>query len=158
MYDETPNDVIAANEKRRRMVDLTSSLGIAIKEEDGMVRDVILGLPAASAGIGPGMKIVAVNGRRFTRALLETAITEAKSGGRIELLVENADFFRTHTVEYRGGLRYPHLVRVEGKADRLAEVLAPKAEVRAPALSPGGAAGDHAAGVRIDLWRACLHR
>jgi predicted metalloprotease with PDZ domain len=128
VYDETPNDVIAANEKRRKMVDLTSSLGMAIKEEDGMVRDVILGLPAAAAGIGPGMKIVAVNGRRFTPELLKTAITEAKSGGKIELLVENADFFRTHTVEYRGGLRYPHLVRVEGKPDRLAEVLAPKAK------------------------------
>ena len=127
VYNETPNTVIEANEERRKITDLTSSLGIAIKNEDGMVRDVILELPAANAGIGPGMKIVAVNGRRFTDDLLRTAVTEAKSSGKIDLLVENGEFFRTHTVEYHGGLRYPHLVRVEGKEDRLAAVLAAKA-------------------------------
>ena len=123
VYNETPNEVVKGNEERRKTTDLTSSLGMAIKNEDGMVRDVILDLPAANAGIGPGMKLVAVNGRRFTPELLKTAVTEAKSGGKIELLVENGEFFRTHTVEYRGGLRYPHLVRVEGKEDRLAAVL-----------------------------------
>jgi predicted metalloprotease with PDZ domain len=124
VYTDAPNAVIAANEERRKTVDLTSSLGLTIEEEEGAVRDVILGLPAATAGIGPGMKIVAVNGRRFTKELLKTAIREA---GPLELLVENGDFFRTHAVEYRGGLRYPHLVRVEGKDDVLAAVLAPKA-------------------------------
>ena len=133
VYNDTPNAVIAANEKRRKTVDLTSSLGITIRSESGAVRDVILGLPAASAGIGPGMKIVAVNGRRFTPELLRTAITEAKGGSApIELLVENGDFFRTHTIPYHGGLRYPHLVRVEGKEDRLAMVLAPRAAGSAP--------------------------
>lgn len=128
VYDETPNTVIAANEKRRKAVDLTSSLGVTLKSEDGMVSDVILGLPAANAGIGPGMKVVAVNGRRFTPELLKTAIAEAKSGSApIELLVENADFFRTHRVDYHGGLRYPHLVRAEGQEDRLAAVLKARA-------------------------------
>ena len=125
VYNDTPNEVIAANEKRRETVDLTSSLGIVVKEEDGMVRDAVLGLPAANAGIGPGMKIVAVNGRRFTPDVLRTAIREK---GALELLVENGDFYRTHSVEYRGGLRYPHLVRVEGKEDRLAAVLRARAK------------------------------
>jgi predicted metalloprotease with PDZ domain len=102
---------------------------MSIKEEDGMVRDVILGLPAANAGVGPGMTIVAVNGRRFTPELLRTAITEAKNGSTpIELLVENGGFFRTHSVDYHGGLRSPHLVRVEGKEDRLAAVLKARAK------------------------------
>jgi predicted metalloprotease with PDZ domain len=129
VYNETPNELIAAIEERRKMVDLTSSLGMSIKEEDGMVRDVILGLPAANAGVGPGMTIVAVNGRRFTPELLRTAITEAKTGSTpIELLVENGGFFRTHSVDYHGGLRSPHLVRVEGKEDRLAAVLKARAK------------------------------
>jgi predicted metalloprotease with PDZ domain len=125
-YDETENVSIKANEERRKVQDLTSSLGITL-QEDGTIRDAILGLPAGNAGVGPGMKVVAVNGRRYTREVLEAAIREAKSAtAPIELLVESDDFFRTHAVDYHGGLRYPHLVRVEGKTDRLATVLAPR--------------------------------
>jgi predicted metalloprotease with PDZ domain len=128
VYNDTENEVINANEERRKLVDLTSSLGMTIKEEDGMVTDVILGLPAGNAGIGPGMKIVAVNGRRWKEDLLTTAVKEAKGGSApLELLVENGDFFRTHAVDYHGGLRYPHLVRTEGKEDRLAAVLTARA-------------------------------
>ncbi|HUR82272.1 MAG TPA: M61 family peptidase, partial [Thermoanaerobaculia bacterium] len=125
VYNDTPNEVVTTNEKRREIIDLVSSLGIIIKEEEGVVQDVNLGLPAANAGIGPGMKIVAVNGRRFTPDLLRTAIREK---GPLELLVENGEFYRTHSVSYREGLRYPHLVRVEGKEDQIAKVIAPRAK------------------------------
>lgn len=123
VYNDTANVSIKATEERRKLQDLTSSLGITLKE-DGSIRDAILGLPAANAGIGPGMKVIAVNGRRWTREVLEAALREARTSTTgIELLVQNDDFFRTHAVEYHGGLRYPHLVRVEGKDDRLATVL-----------------------------------
>lgn len=126
-YDENENEFTAANAKRRKLQDLTWSLGMTIKE-DGTIRDVILNLPAANAGIGPGMKLVAVNGRKYTKELLTSAIRETKrSKNPIELLVQNGDFFRAHTVDYHGGIRYPHLVRAEGKEDRLATVLASKA-------------------------------
>jgi hypothetical protein len=70
------------------------------------------------------MKVVAVNGRKWTRELLATAIKEAKtSTAPIELLVESDDFYRTLAVDYHGGMRYPHLVRNEQKEDRLAAVL-----------------------------------
>ena len=127
-YDDTVNAAIKVNEQRRKIQDLTWSLGIVLRE-DGTVRDAILGLPAANAGIGPGMKIVAVNGRKWTREVLAAAIREAKtSTAPIELLVENNDFYRTHAVGHHGGLRYPHLVRTEEKEDRLAAVLRSKAK------------------------------
>jgi len=127
-YDETPNTVIKIYEQRHKTQDLTYSLGIVLAE-DGTVRDAILGLPAANAGIGPGMKIVAVNGRKWTREVLATAVKEAKSSAApIELLVQSNDFFRTHAVDYHGGQRYPHLVRNEQKEDRLAAVLRAKAK------------------------------
>lgn len=122
-FDDTPNASIKANEERRKVQDLTFSLGFVLKE-DGTTRDVILGLPAADAGLGPGMKIVAVNGRRWTREVLEAAIRAREN---IEFLVENGDFFRTYTIDYRGGMRYPHLVRDESKPDVLASVLASRA-------------------------------
>ena len=105
------------NEDRRKFIDLTYSLGMTLKNgenpaDKGTVRDVWIGGPAANAGIGPGMKIIAVNGRRWTRGVLEQALREK---GPLELLVQNNDDFRTYTVDYRGGLRYPHLVRDEAR-------------------------------------------
>jgi hypothetical protein len=70
------------------------------------------------------MKVVAVNGRRYTPEVLDAAIAEAHGSGRpIDLLVENADDFRTLSVAYPDGPRYPHLTRVEGRPDTLTMVL-----------------------------------
>ena len=86
--------------------------------------DTIENLPAAKAGIGPGMKIVAVNGRRFTDDVFHDALkaTETSSAG-IELLVENTDYFKTFKIGYRGGEKYPHLVRDESKPDVLSDII-----------------------------------
>jgi predicted metalloprotease with PDZ domain len=128
VYNDTPNEVIEMNEKRREIHDYTFSLGFSLRKDgstdDGTIRDAILGLPAAKAGLGPGMKVIAVNGRRWTREVLDTAIREAKtSNAPIEILAQNGEFFRTYSVDYHGGPRYPHLVRDESKPDVLAEVL-----------------------------------
>lgn len=130
VLSETPNESIKATEDRRKIIDLTYSLGMTLKngdrpDEKGTVRDVWMGLPASNAGIGPGMKLIAVNGRRWTRDVLEKALREK---GPLELLVQNNDDFRTYTVDYRGGVRYPHLERVDGKADTLGEVVKGRAK------------------------------
>ena len=44
---------------------LSSSIGLSLGQ-DGEISDVVLGTPAYKAGIGPGMKLVAVNARRFS--------------------------------------------------------------------------------------------
>ena len=44
------------------------------------------------------MKIVAVNGRRFTPEVLRDAIKAAKnSNATIDLLVENTDYYKTYS-------------------------------------------------------------
>ena len=44
------------------------------------------------------MKVVAVNGRKFSAELLRDAIKSAKSGSApIELLVENTDYYKTYS-------------------------------------------------------------
>jgi predicted metalloprotease with PDZ domain len=126
VFNETPNEVVKSIETRRKFQDLTYSIGMTIRtdeHEKGVVRDVWLGQAAANAGIGPGMKIIAVNGRRYTPEVLQKALHEK---GGLELLVQNNDHFKTHTLTYRGGIRYPHLVREEGKTDTLAEVVKAK--------------------------------
>jgi hypothetical protein len=70
------------------------------------------------------MKLVAVNGRRFSRRVLEDAVRNAKgSRSPIEVLAENAEFFRTYNVEYFDGPRYPTLVRDTTKPDVLGEII-----------------------------------
>jgi hypothetical protein len=70
------------------------------------------------------MKVIAVNGKKFSSEGLDAAIVAAQSSHKpIELLVENDDYFHTLSVAYFDGPRYPHLTRVEGTPDTLAEVL-----------------------------------
>jgi predicted metalloprotease with PDZ domain len=126
VYNDTPNSAIEGREKRNKNRSWTYSLGMEV-HEDGVIRDVVPGLPAAKAGIGPGMKLVAVNGRAWTGELVDAALRQAKGGSEpIQLLVNNDDFFRTFAVDYHGGLRYPHLERTAGP-DVLSEVVKSRA-------------------------------
>jgi predicted metalloprotease with PDZ domain len=100
-------------------------------ENSDEVGDVIHGSPAAQAGIAPGMKLVAVNGRRWTPEILREAIRRAKGGSEpIELLVENEEYFHSYRIDYHGGERYPHLER-NGKPDALSDI----AKMKAPAVA-----------------------
>ena len=87
---------------------------------------MIVGSPAYQAGLGPGMKLVAVNGRKWSPSLLHEAVKTAQGSERpIELLVENAQFFKTYSVAYHDGEKNPHLERVSERPDVLGEILKP---------------------------------
>ncbi len=126
-YTEKPTDLFATMEGLAKGVNLSDSVGFSVSA-DGLIGDTIPDSPAAKAGLAPGMKLVAVNGRRFATDNLKTAVAATKTGGKLELLAESGDFFKTHALDYKGGLRYPRLEKVEGKADVLAEVVKPKAK------------------------------
>ena len=72
--------------------------------------------------MGPGMKIVAVNSRRFDPQVLRDALS---AKGALELLVENGQFFSTRSLDYRGGEKYPILERDAAAPDVLSEILKP---------------------------------
>ncbi|HEV2987697.1 MAG TPA: M61 family peptidase [Candidatus Angelobacter sp.] len=127
VYDDNASDITKNQEKSNHQVDARFSLGLYL-DEKGAVRDVIFDSPAAKAGIAPGMEIVAVNGRRFSGDVLKDALKAGKtSGANIDLLVANGDFFKTHTINYHEGEKYPHLVRDESKPDVLSEIIKPLA-------------------------------
>jgi predicted metalloprotease with PDZ domain len=109
-----------------RTVPAALALGLELRD-DGGITDTIEGELAAKAGIGPGMKVIAVNGRRFAPEILRDAIKSAKSGSApIELLVENTDYYKTYKLDYHGGEMYPHLVRDESKPDLLSDIMRAK--------------------------------
>ena len=122
VYDEFPSDLARAENRDDKSLVAHYSVGL-IAGSDGVVKDTVEGMVAAKAGLGPGMKIVAVNGRRFTSDAWHDAIRTAKtSPSAIELIVENTDYFRVVKLDYHGGEKYPHLVRDETKPDLLSEI------------------------------------
>jgi predicted metalloprotease with PDZ domain len=125
-YDENPSEMLSAAAGLYHLVPAAVSIGLDLRD-DGGISDTIEGEVAAKAGIGPGMKVVAVNGRRFSPEILRDAIKSAKnSSATIDLLVENADYYKTYKLDYHGGEKYPHLVRDESKPDLLSEILKAK--------------------------------
>jgi hypothetical protein len=72
------------------------------------------------------MQLMAVNGEVYSADKLRDAIRKAEKGTEpIALLVKDHDQIRSVALDYHGGLRYPHLERVEGTPARLGEILAP---------------------------------
>jgi len=125
-YDETPSEMLSNGAGMYHVVPDGGALGLDLRD-DGGVTDTIEGEIAAKAGIGPGMKVVAVNSRKFSPEILRDAIKSAKTGSApIELLVENADYYKTYKLDYHGGEMYPHLVRDASKPDLLTDILKAK--------------------------------
>ena len=126
VYDETPSEMTGSSAGMFHFVPAAFALGIELRD-DGEINETIEGELAAKAGIGPGMKVVAVNGRRFSPEILRDAIKTAKTNpAPIELLIENTDYYKTYKLDYHGGEVYPHLVRDESKPDLLSDILKAK--------------------------------
>lgn len=128
-YDDKPSEYYLAREAQDHLVDLMGSVGLLLADGDGdsdagLIDDVLWNGPAFNAGLAPGMTVVAVNDIQFSAEGLRAAITMARTGkAPIRLLVKNLDTFATFNLDYRDGLRYPHLVRA-GNGDRLAQIIA----------------------------------
>jgi predicted metalloprotease with PDZ domain len=126
VYDEFPSELDRAQGADGKSMNARYSLGLLLGN-DGVVKDTIEGMLAAKAGIGPGMKIVAVNGRRITSDVWRDAIRASKtSSSPIEVIVENTDYFRAVKLDYHGGEKFPHLIRDESKPDLLTEIFRAK--------------------------------
>ena len=122
VYDEVPSEMERGSENGGHVNGGLYSIGLQLRE-DGTIIDTIEGMPAALAGIGPGMKLIAVNGHQYSPEVLRDALRTGKSStAPLELLVENTDYFKTYALDYHGGERYPHLVRDESKPDLLSEI------------------------------------
>jgi predicted metalloprotease with PDZ domain len=124
VYNQNPSALIDAEEKQAKYLNAFYSLGFLVRE-NGELEDVIPGSPAYDAGIGPGMKLIAVNGRRWSKHVLRDVLRASlEKPQHIDLLAENAEFFKTYSITYSGGEKYPHLVRAEGP-DLLTNILNP---------------------------------
>ena len=125
IYNDTPNEEVKFAEGQGKYMNLSYSIGLIVNNE-GTVLDVNPELPAAKAGIAPGMKIVGVNGRAWSADAIHEAVASNRTDA-IELRVESGSFQENYRVTYRGGERYPHLERDAAKPDVLDEIIKPRA-------------------------------
>ena len=65
VYNDQPNLIAKLREQEGRSYDMSASVGLLLSK-DGVVDDAIEDGIAARNGIGPGMKIIAVNGRKYS--------------------------------------------------------------------------------------------
>ena len=122
-YDTHESEYLRSVERQKKFLDFTFSAGFMVAD-DATLSDVLWDGPGFRAGLGKGMQLVAVDGETYTPDGLKAALERSTQGTRaIELLVKSGSRYRTLQLEYHGGLRYPHLERVEATSARLDDIL-----------------------------------
>jgi len=126
VYTPVPTDFFKANEARRKIVDLSYSIGLVL-EKDGTISDVAWGGPGFKAGLITGSQVIAVGGVAYDADGLKAAITAATDPAKpVELLIKSGDRYRTLKLVYTGGLRYPRLERDPKIPARLDTIYSPR--------------------------------
>src|SRR5476649_1898888 len=126
VYDDKQSEFLKGAEEQRKTASFQYSLGFSVGSEDKITALEWQG-PGFKAGLSMGTTLLAVNGHAYKDKLLRAAVTAAAKDPKatIELLVKKGTLYRTITLDYHGGLKYPHLERIAGTPDRLSAILAP---------------------------------
>ena len=125
VYTNEVPEGLKIRESQRKYTDLNYSLGFSL-DKDGNLGDVLPHSPADQAGLDQGMKLIAVNGRAWSAQILRAAIKSAATNtAPLDLLMENDDYYKTHTLDYHAGEKYPILIRDVAKPDLIADIIKP---------------------------------
>jgi len=124
VFTDTRSNYQRDQESHSKTADFMYSLGLSLGQ-DGVIGQVQWDSPAFNAGMFVGATVLAVNGDAYSADALRRAVAAAKTGhDPIALLVKNGDQYRTYAIDYHDGLRYPHLERLPGGADRIGAIFA----------------------------------
>jgi len=128
VYSAKPNPFITAAQATYHMNFQWLSYGFNINKA-GALSDVREWSPAWKAGMAPGMKLVAVDGQRYTPQVLQYYLVQSEHDHEpTTFTVAQDGWVRAIKVDYFGGPRYPHLVRIPGTVNMLAKIMAPHAK------------------------------
>ena len=78
VFDAEPSLVEKGDSAADKLTNLYYSLGIRLKDEGAAIIDVVPGTPADAAGLAPDSNVVAIDGRKYSKDVLEDAL---KAGG-----------------------------------------------------------------------------
>jgi predicted metalloprotease with PDZ domain len=125
VYTEKPSEYSEEADRERKSSDYLYSLGFSLGRDEE-IEMVQWDGPAFRAGLAAHGRLLAVNGYAYKQERLRAAIASAKATGEpIVLLIKYEDLYRSVTIPYTGGLRYPHLERIDDMPDRLSKILEP---------------------------------
>jgi predicted metalloprotease with PDZ domain len=127
-FDTEPTAEQKGVEAMQKKTVLQYSLGFDLKDDGAAITNIVPGSPADLAGIAPGSHLVAVDGRKYSKEVLQDVLNAGAVDARvIKLLIAKDDMFSTVEVHYAGKSRYPRLERDAGTPDLLSLILAPHA-------------------------------
>ena len=123
VYSEVPTTLYAARIRSTEGgADFYYSLGLNVSKEKKLT-SVRWGSPAFDHSLRIGDELISIGDRTYSHEALEDAINAAKGSDRpIRLTVKRGDAVRTVDIAYKGGLKYPRLVKVakgDGPLDML---------------------------------------
>ncbi|MEM1133626.1 MAG: peptidase M61 [Pseudomonadota bacterium] len=127
VYTQEQTPYLRDRERRARNADHSYSLGITVRS-NGNISSVIWDSPAFYAGLTNAHRIVAVNEEDFSLDTLKASISATKDADAppVTLLVKKGERYKTVTMDYRGGLRYPRLEKTSEGPAGLDLLLAPQ--------------------------------
>lgn len=126
VYTDQPTEYQKSRSTARKRDSFWFSVGLELAS-DGTVAGVLWDGPAFKAKITESMKVLAVNGGDYSADALRDAIGAAKDGkAPLQLIVHAGERYSVIDLDYRGGLRYPHLERDLAVPARLDEIYAPR--------------------------------
>lgn len=126
VYTDQQSQVSKDAEANTGLTDLRYSIGLLL-DPNGEIMDVLPDSAAGRAGLAPEWRIAAVNRRVYSPDALKDAIVAGRStGAPITLMVLQSGYYADFKIDYRDGLRYPHLERLAGKPDLLADIARPR--------------------------------
>jgi predicted metalloprotease with PDZ domain len=109
-----------------KTTNLYYSLGFTLKDDNAAIVDVVPGTPADAAGIAPGSTLIAIDGRKYSKDVLDDALKAGGTESRtLRLLILKDDLFKTVDLQYAGHARYPKLVRDTALPDLLTAIMDP---------------------------------
>ncbi|GAB5401848.1 MAG: M61 family metallopeptidase [Aureliella sp.] len=105
-------------------VDLLDSIG-ATFSSTGRVSEILLGSPADAARLAPGMTVVTVGNRKWSRRAMLDAIAETKDTPLV-LTIADGDRLVPYQLDYSGGSRYLVLEKPDDGQTVISEVVKTK--------------------------------
>jgi predicted metalloprotease with PDZ domain len=87
---------------------------------------VFANTPGDKALLSPGMRVIEVNGEKYSVDAMQKALIDSVTKKSIELEIQQGETKKKVTIPYVGGLRFRILKRLEDKPDGLLSIYAPK--------------------------------
>lgn len=124
-FESEPTPEQKGAEAIQKKTNLQYSLGFDLHDDGAVITNIVPGSPADVAGIAPGSHLIAVEGRKYSKEVLQDALSAGGADMRaIKFLIEKDDMFGVVELHYAGKARYPRLEREASVPDVLSTILA----------------------------------